>query len=98
MNSAVDFGRSARPAGKFELREILQIEPEFGIALEVAGQAKSSVCGDTTALANNFADAGGGDVKGEGQTGCGQTERPHKIVSAELAWEDGRDAHVGVCA
>jgi hypothetical protein len=54
VDMALDIGNNAGTASEFERVESLQIEPEFRIGFEVAGQAQSCVPANAAALGEQF--------------------------------------------
>ncbi len=58
MDVACDFGSGGGAPGYFQVIEVLQVEPEFVVGVEVAGETQGGVRGDAGALVDNFRDAG----------------------------------------
>jgi len=56
MDVALDFGRRAATPRDFQFIKALEVQPEFGIGVEVACQAQHGVRGDAAALVNDFTD------------------------------------------
>ena len=53
--------------GYFQIVKVLQIKPEFGVGVEVSGQAQSRIRRNPAALIDDFADASSWHVKVERQ-------------------------------
>ncbi len=87
---AFDFGGGVRTPGNFQIVEVLQVQPEFGIGIEVAGEAQSGVRSDAAALVNDFPNACGGDMEIQRQLVHREAERLHEILEEDFARVDRR--------
>jgi hypothetical protein len=83
VDMALDIGNNAGSASEFERVESLQIEPEFRIGFEVAGQ--TCVRGNAAALVNNFANASCRYMEIDGQLIDGQAQRLHEVFEENLS-------------
>jgi hypothetical protein len=88
VNVAGDFG-GARVIGHLQVVAGLQVHPEGGVVLEVAGEAQGGVGGDAAALVDDIGDARDGDAKVEGEFVHAETQRLEEFLAKDFAVVDG---------
>ena len=90
LDLAVDLGGFAGAALALEIVKILEVEPKFGVGLEIARQAQGGFRSDAAALVHDFSNARGGDVQLEGEFVYRQAKGLHEIFAQDFSRVHGR--------
>ena len=87
---AFDFGGFSCAFRYFEVVEILEIEPKFGVGVKISREAEGGFGGDAAALVSNFTDACGRDTQFQSELVDGQIQRLHEVLAEDFAGVDWR--------
>src|SRR6266446_1848278 len=84
MHLTLYFGDLARTPCNFQIKEILEVQPELGVRVEVSCQAQRSLRRDSAPLVYYFADTSSGHVQFERKLVDCQAEWLHKVLTEDF--------------
>lgn len=96
LHAALDIRRRTGSSNLFQIKKILQIQPEFGIRLEIPRQAQCRVRGYAAPLMHDLANPSRGDVQIERELVDGQIQGLHEIFAQDFAGMDRRLKWLGL--